>query len=44
MKALIHRFINWMEVAPTYQTIWFIPLVALLYVYAKIKNALKGQA
>lgn len=44
MKALINRFINWMEVSPAYITIWFLPLVALLYVYAKIKNTLKGNS
>jgi len=44
MKALVHRFINWMEVSPAYLTLWFIPLVALLYVYAKLKNTWKGNS
>lgn len=39
MKALVHRFINWMDL-----TLWFLPLVALLYVYAKLKNTWKGNS
>lgn len=33
-----------MEVSPAYKTIWFLPLVIVLYVYAKIKNTLKGNS
>ncbi len=44
MKALVHRFLNFMEVAPAYIAIPFLPLVALLYVYAKLKNTLKGNS
>lgn len=40
MKALVRRFINFMEVAPAYIAIPLLPLVALLYVYARIKNFL----
>lgn len=29
--------------SPAYKTIWFLPLVIALYVYAKINNTLKGK-
>lgn len=32
-----------MEVSPAYITIWFLPLVLVLYVFATVKNYLKGN-
>lgn len=44
MRERIRRFLDWMEVSPAYLTLWFLPLVAILYVYAKLKNTLKGNS
>jgi len=43
MRSAVHRFVDWMEAAPTYKTIWFLPLVFVLYLYSVIKNSLKGS-
>lgn len=43
MRDRIRRFIDWMEVAPAYKTIWLLPLVLVLYIYAKLANISKGK-
>jgi|CXWL01.1.fsa_nt_gi hypothetical protein len=42
-KNLVHRFLDWWKDAPLYKSIWFIPLVAILYVIAIIKNFVTGE-
>jgi hypothetical protein len=35
---MIRRFMDWFENAPTYKSIWFIPIVLILWLIAMIKN------
>jgi len=44
MRDLVRRFINWMEAAPAYQTVWFIPLMLVLWLFAKAINYQKDNA
>ncbi len=38
MKETLHNFLKWWQDAPLYQSIWFIPFIAILYVIAVVKN------
>lgn len=42
-RTILHRFLDWWAAAPLYKSIWFIPLVAVLYVAALIKNFVTGD-
>lgn len=35
---MIRRFVNWMETGPTLLTFWFIPLLIVIWLYARVKN------
>ena len=38
LKQYLHSFLHWFTDAPLYKSIWFIPLVAVLYLAALIRN------
>jgi hypothetical protein len=40
---MIRRFMDWFEKAPIYQSIWFIPIVLILWLIAIVKNKSKGE-
>lgn len=42
-RTIIRKFLDWFVDAPLYQSIWFIPFVAILYVVALIKNFVTGE-
>jgi len=39
----VRRFLNWWKEAPFYKSLWFIPLVMMLYIAAVIKNFVTGD-
>jgi len=43
IKQLTRRFVDWMEHAPVYQTIWFVPILVVIGLIALTINALKGN-
>ena len=43
MRRLVRRFVDWMEHGPTWQTIWFIPLLLITWLAAMIINITKGK-
>jgi len=38
MKRQLRRFVDWMEGGPTYLTIWFMPLLLTIGIFAAIAN------
>lgn len=42
-RTLVHRFLDWWASKPMYIAVWFIPLVAILFLIAVIKNSITGD-
>lgn len=42
-RTLLRRFLDWWKDAPLYKSIWFVPLVMILYIIALIKNLITGD-
>jgi hypothetical protein len=43
MKNFVHAFLDWWKDAPAWQSIWFVPLVLVLWLIAIIKNSITGE-
>jgi len=41
MRQRIRRFVDWVETGPAWQTVWFLPFIYALYIYARIVNSFK---
>jgi hypothetical protein len=42
-RTFLYNFLDWWKEAPIYKSIWFMPLVMMLYVIAVIKNFVTGE-
>ena len=42
-RTFVGRFLDWFLKQPLYIAVWFIPLVALLYIAAVIQNLITGE-
>jgi hypothetical protein len=42
-RTILARFLRWWQEAPLYQSIWFVPLVMVIYIIAVIKNLITGD-
>jgi hypothetical protein len=42
-RMIFYKFLDWWQNAPLYKSIWFFPLVMVVYLAAVLKNLITGE-